>query len=175
MGIAARLFDLTASQHGLPPAFRRLLRIGVLVHDVGRTGGIRPLAPYPGAKMILANRSLPDALRRTRDGRLPDAIPSEDRPQQGRDPPGLRPARCVCLARAAGHPPGADALDSRRVVSSAPVMRLAGRRLRVKCFVNGDPVRAERAFNNNVKFRMLEETLGVSAKVQLRRYTAAGV
>src|SRR5687768_14081389 len=56
--ITSSLFDLTRPLHKLGPAHRRLLRLGALVHDVGRSVS-KPDHPKQGARLLLADDALP--------------------------------------------------------------------------------------------------------------------
>src|SRR5687768_4927228 len=56
--IASQLFDLTRNLHGLSLAERRLLRLGALVHDVGRCVSKQD-HPAEGACMLLDDTTLP--------------------------------------------------------------------------------------------------------------------
>src|SRR4051794_21327836 len=58
IAIATNLFDLTLPLHGLTRASRRLLRLGAIVHDVGRCIS-KKAHPSDGAAMLAADATLP--------------------------------------------------------------------------------------------------------------------
>jgi exopolyphosphatase/pppGpp-phosphohydrolase len=170
VGIATRLFDLTARLHGLPPFCRRFLRIGALVHDVGRIGGAAG-HHVRGARMVVRNHALPLSaeerqaaafLTRFHRKRPPTKRNIREWTDNNAQVGVLR--KLLAIFRAA------DALDSRRLTAQGLTMRLDGRRLRVRCFVDGDRAAAGRAFDKKRKFQMLQEVLGLSVKVQIRGY-----
>ena len=170
LGIATRLFDLTANLHGLPPFCRRYLRIGALVHDVGRIGGAAG-HHVRGAGMVLRNQSLPLSIDErqvvaflTRFHRKRPPTKRTIREWTGSNAQVGVLRKLLAILRAA------DALDSRRITAQGLTMRLDGRRLRVRCYVDGDRAAAGRAFDKKRKFQMLQEVLRLSVKVQIRGY-----
>ncbi|MFI5378202.1 MAG: hypothetical protein ACHRHE_02745 [Tepidisphaerales bacterium] len=170
LGIAVRLFDLTAALHGLAPSCRRLLRIGALVHDVGRIDGAAG-HHVRGAEMVLRTHSLPLTAEERRVAAFLTRFHRKQAPTKRR----IREWAGSCvrvgeLRKLLALLRAADALDSRRITAQGLTMRLDGRRLRVRCFVEGDRAAATRAFGKKRKFLMLEEVLGLSVKVQIRGY-----
>ena len=164
--IAARLFDLTRRLHGLGRRYRRALKAGALLHDVGRCQGAGR-HHITGARLILASRSLPlrswerhvaAFLARYHRGPVP-----EDREwdELGRERDGMR--ILLGLLRAA------DALDSRRLSHPALAIRLRGSDLRIRCHIHGQWRRAQQAFRKRRKFTLLRLALGLRVKLQLRR------
>lgn len=163
---AARLFDLTANRHQLPPYFRRLLRLAALVHDVGRAVE-DDRHPMIGAKMVLADTWLPvrDTERRAlaylvryHRGAVPDAgmdaiLDSAD------NAPALRTV--LALLRAA------DALDSRQLSPPHLSIRRRGRRLFITCRLNEDSAKARRVYRRRKKFRLLREELDLKVTVDV--------
>jgi exopolyphosphatase/pppGpp-phosphohydrolase len=164
---AGTLFDLTRPLHALSRADRRLLRLGAMVHDVGRYV-CDDEHPAEGAWMILADRVLPltPAERRAlayltlhHRGAVPDA--GGDVILRG-DDDHARLRLMLALLRAA------DALDNRNLDSPRLAFAMAGRRrLRVTCHLAEPSAKAEKVFRRRKKFRMLEETLGMRIEVEL--------
>jgi exopolyphosphatase/pppGpp-phosphohydrolase len=174
MAIAARLFDLTAARHGLPPACRRLLRIGALLHDVGRCDGARR-HHVRGAEMIEASRSLGlNAMEREAAVFLA-RFHRKRPPQRGVVREYSNLVRPSVLLKLLGLLRAADALDSRRLRAGGLTMRLAGRRLLVRCFVDGCRRQAERRLIKPDKFRLLERMLGIRMQVRIESYDEARV
>lgn len=170
LGIATRLFDLTAGFHGLPPFCRRFLRIGALVHDVGRVGG--PAGHHVrGAQMVLRNHYLPLSAEERQAAAFLTRF-HRKRPPSRRSIREWTPdeSRVGVLRKLLAILRAADALDSRRMAAQGLTMRLEGCRLRVQCFVDGDRAAAGRALNKRRKFLMLREVLGLSVKVQISNY-----
>ncbi|HLL88579.1 MAG TPA: HD domain-containing protein [Tepidisphaeraceae bacterium] len=165
--IAATLFDLTAHLHRLSPADRKLLLLGCVCHDVGRSVD-EDEHPREGARMILQDNWLPitPAERRLlayfcryHRGTVPEAggdaylLPTDDR----------RAARLLlALLRAA------DALDSRSQESPRLAIALHGRRVHVTCYLNDDSAKARKAYGKRKKYRLLEELLDCRVDVDVR-------
>jgi exopolyphosphatase/pppGpp-phosphohydrolase len=164
--IATTLFDLTSDLHGLGAAERRMLRLGCILHDVGRSID-RKSHPAKGARMIARDTWLPltTAERRcvcylTRYHR--GAIPQngyDEWLENGDDRKAMR--RILALLRAA------DALDSRSIVAPQIVFAMKGRRIGVTCYLDQDHPKARRVYTRRKKFRLLEETLGLRVQVQI--------
>jgi exopolyphosphatase/guanosine-5'-triphosphate,3'-diphosphate pyrophosphatase len=156
--IAETLFALTASRHGLPVTYRRLLAMAATVHDVGRCDGDDG-HEFTGAKMILRDDSLPLTgaerralayLTRHHRGDVPDA--GRDRIlSDSDDHDALR--LTLALLRAA------DALDSRSLASPRLVFALRGRTLRIGCYLEEDCEKARKVYSRRKKFRLLEDLL----------------
>jgi len=172
---AKMLFDLTRRWHGLSAADARLLVLGALTHDVGRSQAEKKHALI-GAEMVMDATWLPlsDAERRrvaylTRHhkGKVPDAgtdkfLSPDD------DTEALR--ILLGLLRVA------DSLDSRwmggpRLVMTVHQDRAAGRTpaarvLSVFGYVDGPAWRAGAVYAKRKKLELLEETLRCEVKTE---------
>ena len=178
--VAATLFDLAAPVHALAESDRRLVQLGALVHDVGRSRG-EENHPADGAAMVLAASSLPlsDVERRQlayltlyHRGAVPDA--GDDDVLHGEDD-AARMLTVLGLLRAA------DALDGRSIESPRLVFAwvagsadLAGSRgglqrprLCVTCYLQNDSAKARRVYQRRKKFRLLEQVLGCRVEVEI--------
>lgn len=176
--VASQLFDLTRGLHGLNLAERRLLRLGALVHDVGRCVS-KAEHPSEGAWMLLDDTTLPLTpaerravayLTRYHRGAVPPL--GEDavlRPSDGAD----RLLRLLAILRVA------DALDSRSLdqparlvfaLSASDQRRDGGRVLRITCYLTADSTKAHKVYRRrSKKFRLLEDLLDVRTEVELDR------
>lgn len=165
--IASILFDLTQDLHELSPAHRRLLRLGAIVHDVGRSVEDRR-HPAIGAEILQEDSHLPvsDQDRRrlaylTRYHR--GAVPENGYDGLLRDGDGRKAMRRIlALLRAA------DTLDNRNLTPPRIVMSLKGRKLSVTCFLEADCTKSRRAFSKRKKFRLMEDLLGCKIDVQIK-------
>jgi exopolyphosphatase/pppGpp-phosphohydrolase len=171
--IASNLFDLTLPLHGLTPTSRRLLRLGAMVHDVGRCIS-KADHPADGAAMLRADSTLPftPAERRalayfTLHHRGPVPAPGRDE-ILARCDDADRLRLLLAMLRSA------DALDSRalepaRVVFALGGMKLStGRRsLRVTCYLERDCPKARKVYRRRKKFRLLEELLDLRVEVDI--------
>lgn len=177
--VSGTVFDLTAPLHGLDrTADARLLRLGSLVHDVGRS---IDAAEHPalGAAMLLKDTALPLSATERRGlayltlyhrGAVPDA--GDDDVLHPEDDP-ARMLKLLALLRCA------DGLDSRSQESPRLVFALlAGARiapgnrtplLRVTCYLQSNTEKVCRAYQKRKKFRLLEETLACRVEVELAR------
>jgi exopolyphosphatase/guanosine-5'-triphosphate,3'-diphosphate pyrophosphatase len=165
--IATTLFDLMQELHGLEPAHRRLLRLGAIVHDVGRQIETRR-HPALGAEMLLEDAHLPISnqerrrlayLTRYHRGAVPEAG-FDGILQSGDERKALR--RVLALLRAA------DSLDNRNITPPRIVIALKSRKLRVTCFIEEDCAKARRVFGKRKKFRLLEDLLDCKVEVQIK-------
>ena len=165
--IATTLFDLLRDMHGLEAPQRRLLRLGAIVHDVGRSIEDRR-HPALGAEMIMEDTWLPI---NTQDRRRLAYITRYHRgavPEAGydgilRSGDGRKTMRRVlALLRAA------DTLDNRNIAPPRIVLSLKGRKLRVTCFIEEDFGKARRAFGRRKKFRLMEDLLDCKVEVQIK-------
>ena len=170
--IAATVFDLTAPLHGLDArGDARLLRLGSLVHDVGRSVSDRD-HPVEGAAMLLSDQSLPLSAAERRAlayltlyhrGAVPAAGDDDVlHPEDGHG----RLLRVLALLRCA------DALDSRSLESPRLVFALtagaAGRpTLRVTCYLQSADEKVRRVYLRRKKFKLLEETLACRVEVEV--------
>jgi exopolyphosphatase/guanosine-5'-triphosphate,3'-diphosphate pyrophosphatase len=167
MAIASTLFDLTQDMHRLGSADRRLLRLGAIVHDVGRQIDDAE-HPSIGAKMILDDSTLPVTaqdrrrlayLTRYHRGAVPEA--SFDGILENGD--GRKPMRRVlALLRAA------DTLDNRNVRPPRIVLAVKGSKIRVTCFIEEDCDKSRKAFTRRKKFQLLEELLDCKVEVRIK-------
>jgi len=168
MDIALGMYSLLQPIHQLPPRYRRMLKIGALVHDVGRHRG-SDRHHIRGARMVAKARYLnitPEErifaayAARYHRGPIPTGedsarlLPSEH----------FRPMRILlAILRAA------DALDKRRLTPPTILLKRTGYQLRV-AVVTGpshyDTLR--KALDGRRKFRMLSNELDVSVKLKLR-------
>jgi exopolyphosphatase/pppGpp-phosphohydrolase len=173
--IASNLFDLTHPLHSLTPASRRLLRLGAMVHDVGR---IISKADHPsdGAAMLEADETLPLTPGERRAlvyftlhhrGRVPD-LGRDDVLSKADDADRL--LLLLAMLRSA------DALDSRSVEPARLVFALSGmklttgrRDLRITCYLENDSAKARKVYRRRKKFRLLEELLDVRVDVESDR------
>lgn len=176
--IASNLFDLTRTLHGLSPASRRLLRLGAMVHDVGRCIS-KADHPSEGAEMLTADTTLPlsPAERRAlvymtqhHRGAVPDL---------GRDEILAKSDDAERLLLLLAMLRSADALDSRSVEPARLVFALGapgrlklstGRRsLRITCYLESDSAKARKVYRRRKKFRLLEDLLDVRVDVEIDR------
>jgi exopolyphosphatase/guanosine-5'-triphosphate,3'-diphosphate pyrophosphatase len=171
--VASSLFDLTRPLHNMGVADRRLLRLGALVHDVGRAVN-KAEHPAIGADMVLgAGDAL--ALTATERRRLAylTAHHKGDVPAAGTDAilcptddPG-RMLRLLALLRAA------DALDSRSLETPRLVFALGGSlrelpvELRVHCYLQSDTPKARKVYRRRKKFRLLEDVLNCRVEIDI--------
>jgi exopolyphosphatase/pppGpp-phosphohydrolase len=164
--IASKLFDLTWPLHGLGRAERRLLRMGAMVHDVGRSIDDET-HPQEGARMILETAHLPldPAERRTlayltryHRGKPPE-IGSAEILRRSDDAPMLRMLLAILRS--------ADALDGRSLESPHLAFELLGRRLQITCHLQNDTPKARKVYARMKKHRMIEELLGCRVEVRI--------
>jgi exopolyphosphatase/guanosine-5'-triphosphate,3'-diphosphate pyrophosphatase len=160
------MFDLLAPQHRLGQDYRRLLRIGALLHDAAKRYGAAE-HHRRGAQFVLRDRTLPltGAQRRAvaylvRYHRGPVAdVDGLLQPGDGR-----RKIRILlALLRAA------DALDSQHLAAQAIVIRRKGGKLRIQCLVDAPLDEARERFQRPDKFRLLEKVLGLRVQVRVRQ------
>jgi HD domain len=164
--IALRMFDLLAPQHGLGPDYRRLLRIGALVHDAARRYGAAE-HHVRGAQFVLRDRTL--GLTASQRRAVAYLVryhrgPVEDVDGLLQPGDGRRKIRVLlALLRAA------DALDSRHLAAEAIVIRRKGGKLRIQCLVDAPLDEARERFERPDKFRLLEKVLGLGVQVRVRQ------
>jgi exopolyphosphatase/guanosine-5'-triphosphate,3'-diphosphate pyrophosphatase len=177
--VASCLFDITRPLHGLSTADRRLLRLGALVHDVGRAVD-KDDHPAIGADMLLsAGDALPLVATERRLLAYLTAHHKGDVPPAGTDAilrPGddvKRMIRLLALLRSA------DALDSRSLETPRLVFALGGgdrRRLpvelRVHCYLQADTAKARKVYRRRKKFRLLEDVLNCRVEIEIARAQA---
>lgn len=164
--IASTLFDLTRELHELSASHRRLLRLGAIVHDVGRSVEDRR-HPAIGAEMLMEDSHLPITnqdrrrlayLTRYHRGAVPE-VGYDGILRDGDAKKTMR--RILALLRAA------DTLDNRNLTPPRIVMSLKGRKLNVTCFIEDDCNKSRRAFSKRKKFRLLEDILDCKVDVQI--------
>jgi exopolyphosphatase/guanosine-5'-triphosphate,3'-diphosphate pyrophosphatase len=168
LAVAAKLFDLTRPALGLGMAENRLLRLGALTHDIGRSISEKD-HPEEGAKLIASTTALELSpldrralayMARYHRGSVAAAFHEEYlRPLDPR--PALR--RVLALLRVA------DALDSRQIESPQMLFAIDGSRLSIQCLVSGDTRRAREVYRRRKKFHLLEWFLGTEIDVHVRR------
>jgi exopolyphosphatase/guanosine-5'-triphosphate,3'-diphosphate pyrophosphatase len=169
--IAGRLFQLTSHQHGLPASDLRLLRVAVVVHDVGRSID-EETHPRQGARMLLKEPNLPldeherrwlAYLTRYHRGAVPDVRCDGI---LRRSDPHARLRLLLALLRAA------DGLDSRSLDAPRLSFTMTNKKLRITCRLDDESPKASRAFTRRKKFRLLEELLDVRVDVRITTHSA---
>ena len=172
--IASNLFDLTRPLHKLNPAHRRLLRLGALVHDVGRCIS-KPDHPKEGARLLLADDALPLTPPERRALAYLALHHRGAVPAAGRDAVLHRTDDAERLLHVLALLRAADALDSRSLATPARLVfalvaapsRTARRQLRATCYLAAGCAKARRVYRRRKKFRLLEELLDVRVDVQI--------
>jgi exopolyphosphatase/guanosine-5'-triphosphate,3'-diphosphate pyrophosphatase len=171
--IASNLFDLTRPLHKLAPGHRRLLRLGALVHDVGRCIS-KPDHPKEGARLLLADDALPLTPPERRALAYLALHHRGPVPAAGRDAVLHRTDDHDRLLHVLALLRAADALDSRSLEPARMVFalvaapsRTARRQLRATCYLASDCAKARRVYRRRKKFRLLEELLDVRVNVQI--------
>jgi exopolyphosphatase/pppGpp-phosphohydrolase len=165
-GIASAIFDLTRPLHRLNGPHRRILRLGCLVHDVGRWLDDRD-HPSIGAKLIEKDRTLPLSDRDRRRARYLTRYHRGAVPRATFDdiliPGDGRKAMLLILAilRAA------DALDNRQMEPPRLEFAACGRKLTVDIELPEMTAKARRVFKRRKKFRLLEELLGITIDMRI--------
>jgi exopolyphosphatase/pppGpp-phosphohydrolase len=166
--IAGSFFDLTRDLHGLGRKERWALSAAALIHDVGRS--VDPETHEQiGAEMILTDPTLrlPVTTRRWlayltlyHRGSVPE-LGADEILRVADDRESL--LTVLGLLRAA------DTLDSRSIQTPRLVMVRRDRRIQVSCFLHDISSRAEKAFCRPKKYRLMEQTVGCTLNVELRR------
>ncbi len=166
--IAVKLFDLLQEQHGLTAEYRNLLRIAALLHDAGRVYGAQG-HDVRGARMVLEDRSIRLSPRERRGaaylvrfhrGPVPACLQDQDILLAGDKHRKLRILLGILRA--------SDALDSRRLVPTAIIMKLGPRKLRINCLVESSLKEAKRRLGGRRKFALLESEMGFAVKLQFK-------
>ena len=169
--IATTLFDLLDDLHDLSSAHRRLLRLGCVVHDVGRQVEERR-HPAIGAEMIKNDTWLPlnaqdrrrlCYLTRYHRGAVPE-VGFDGILLSGDSRKAMR--RILALLRAA------DTLDNRNITPPRIVIARKGRKIRVTCFIETDCAKSKRVFSRRKKFRLLEDLLDCKVEVEIKQAEA---
>lgn len=171
VGIAETLFQLTRDLHELGFAELRLLRLGSLVHDVGRRISDKR-HPEIGANMLATDRFLPlnDSERRAlayftryHRGAVPElGFDGILEAGDGRK----RLQVLIALLRAA------DSLDNRQLSPPRLVFAMRGRRLEIICYLDDVSPKARRVYRRRKKFRLLEELLDCKVDVYIEQADA---
>ncbi len=164
--IARGLLDSTTGFHNLTNADRRLMKLAILLHDVGRCENDKH-HPEIGARMILEDTTLPLSRRERRAlayltlhhrGAVPgfgrDAVLREKDDRR-------RLMDLLAFVRAA------DALDCRSLPAPALKLSLRRNRLQITCRLQEDSSKARRVFSRRKKLHLLEEVLGCRVDVNI--------
>ncbi len=163
--IALRLIELTSAKQHLDARHRRLLLLGAIVHDVGRCRNDER-HPQVGAKMIESADELPLSkgdrralcyLTRYHRGAVP-RMGNDDYLKVQDDRKQLYLAMAFLRA--------ADSLDNRSMESPRLAIRFGNGRLVIKVHLAEDSAKARRIYRRRRKFKLLEELLGVSVRVE---------
>lgn len=168
MDLALGIYSLLQPIHQLPPYYRRILRIGALVHDVGRHRGAKR-HHIRGARIISKSRRLEVTSDERAFGAYAarfhrGAIPTTRQSVQWLPAGHLRPMRIMlAILRAA------DGLDKRRLAPPTVLLKRDGYQLRITVIT----IRAHHdavleALASRRKFRMLRDELDVAVKLKLR-------
>ncbi len=165
-GIASAIFDLTRPLHQFNGVERRILRLGCIVHDVGRWLDDRD-HPAIGAKLIEKDRTLPlndrerrrlRYLTRYHRGAVPEATFDDILiPGDGRKAMRL----ILAILRVA------DALDNRQMEPPKLEFSARGRKLSVDIELLEMTSKARRVYKRRKKFRLLEELLGITIDTRI--------
>ena len=172
LAVAAKLFDLTRPVLGLGMAECRVLRLGALLHDVGRSISEKNHA-FEGAELIAGTTALElspmdrralSFLAMYHRGSVPALF--EERYLRQFDPR-------APLRRVLGLLRVADALDSRQIASPQLLFAMDGRKLSIRCMVTGDYRAACDVYRRRKKFHLLEAFLGTEIDVTVERSRVA--
>lgn len=162
-----QLFRLLHTRHRLDRFAWRMLRLGSLLHDVGRAVNDRR-HPQIGAEMILIDRTLPLSemerrclayLTRYHRGAVPE-IGYDDVLRNGDPRRAMRMVMAILRA--------ADALDGRQHEPPHVRMKLRGDKLKLRCHLPNDCRKAKKFFSRRKKFRLLEELLNLKVDLAVR-------
>ena len=164
MHLADGIYSLLQPIHQLSPRHRRMLRIGALLHDVGRhpgsrrhhVRGARVIAKAQRLKVTPAERAFGEYAARFHRGAIPTG---RDNARRFR-PEHRRPMRILlAILRAA------DALDKRRLATPTIMLKRDGYQLVITVIA---PPEHHETLGTRRKFRMLRDELDISVKVKLR-------
>jgi exopolyphosphatase/pppGpp-phosphohydrolase len=165
---AGLLLDITQGWHGLGGAERRLLVLGALLHDVGRSVEEHGHSGH-GARLILESRSLPLSesdrrklayLVKHHRGKVPASGTDKFLLHREGGDESAKMRVLLGLLRAA------DALDSRRLPPPGLLLTRRERRLTIRGYFDGDERKAAEILGRPKKFRLLEETLDCTVRVE---------
>ena len=172
--IAVKLFDLLQEQHGLAAEYRNLLRVAALLHDAGRVYGAQG-HDVRGAQMVLEDRSIRLSHRERRGvaylvrfhrGPVPACLQDQHILLPGDKHRKLRILLGILRA--------SDALDSRRLVPTAIIMKLGPRKLRISCLVESSLKEARRRLGSRRKFALLESEMGFAVRLRFKELLPTG-
>jgi exopolyphosphatase/guanosine-5'-triphosphate,3'-diphosphate pyrophosphatase len=164
--IAARLSQITAARHNLPPSDTGLLGLAAFVHDVGRSID-DATHPRQGARMLLREPRLPISDQERRWLAYLTRYHRGNVPALGKDGILRRSDPAGRLFLLLGFLRAADALDSRAVETPELDFNLQGRKLRVLCRLADPSEKACRVYTRRKKFRLLEELLDLRIDVRI--------
>jgi hypothetical protein len=165
--IATSLFDITRPIHKLSLADRRLLRLGAMVHDVGRCVS-KPQHPSEGAAMLIADRTLPLTPTERRALAYLTLYHRGPVPDPGRDSILSRNDDAERMLYVLSILRTADALDSRSLEPARLVFALVTPRiLRSTCYIPHDCPKARRVYRRRKKFRLMEDLLDLRIEVEI--------
>lgn len=169
MDLAQGIYSLLQPVHQLPLRYRRMLRIGALVHDVGRYLGPRR-HHIRGARIIAKARRLDVTPEERAFGAYAarfhrSAIPTAGEDAQWLPSDHVRPMRILlAILRTA------DALDKRRLAPPTILLKRDGYQLSITVITAQSHHDAIcEALASRRKFRMLRDELDVSVKLKVRR------
>ena len=163
--LAAQLFRHTRTWHNLPRSDLTALRLGALLHDIGRHLD-DDRHPQLGARLILRYRQLPLTPRERRIAAFLARYHRGAVPEPGHDDllplADAIPARILlALLRAA------DALDSRVTGHVHVELRPRGRTLHIAASPEHPSPKSRRNLERRKKFRLLEDTLGCTVRLKV--------
>lgn len=166
--LAARLFGLTEDWHGMPRSALMTLRLGALLHDIGRAHD-DDRHPELGA-VIIKRARLPLTPRQRRVAMFLARYHRGAVPAEGHDEILLSGEYQAALTLL-GLLRAADSLDSRSAGGAEVEFELtekgAMRKLTVSVNPRRDSAKARKALAKRKKFRLLEELLGCGVRVKL--------
>jgi exopolyphosphatase/guanosine-5'-triphosphate,3'-diphosphate pyrophosphatase len=163
--LAERLFSLTAEWHGLSAGDVESLRLGALLHDIGRAHD-DARHPEIGARIVERNRKLPLTPRQRRTAMFMTRYHRGAVPREGHDDillKGEYPQAVVLLALLRA----ADALDSRSAGGAEVTITLRGRKLVLSVEPHADSPKARKALAKRKKFKLMEEILGCNVRLKV--------
>jgi len=177
--IASSLFELTWPLHQLAENHLELLRLGAVVHDVGRSIHNKT-HPIQGARLLMSEASLPVSMTERRALAYLTLYHKGAVPEPGRDAILSRSDDADQLRLVLSLLRAADALDSRSLESPRLVFALVGRATRlptlhVTCYLETDCAKARRVYQRRKKFRLLEELLGCQVEIEVAQAAALGM
>jgi exopolyphosphatase/guanosine-5'-triphosphate,3'-diphosphate pyrophosphatase len=162
--LASKLFTVTFPWHHLGPDDAAALKLGVMLHDVGRA---KDDARHPeiGARMVRKASHLPLSARERRLAAYlarfhRGAVPREGLDDTLRKGEYRRAVMLLALLRAA------DTLDSRSAGPARVEIRQVGAGVTVTITPVYDTPRARKALGRRKKFRLLQELTGCEIRIR---------